>query len=283
MVAGTDLYFFYVALVLYLAAGFLYFFTIAYKRPSLATSATITAAVGLLAHTFSLGFRWWEAGHAPWADIYESLSVFGWAIAVLTLAVVYRNRLTVVGALAFPIAFALMAFGVSQYSSPAIPLPPALRSGWLILHVSLSLVAYGAFTVAFSLAILYILQENNMRNAFRKSRLSTFYKRLPSLEALDQVCYSSVTFGFPFMTFGGLISGAIWAEQAWGRYWAWDAKETWSLITWLVYAGYLHARSTAGWRGKRAAVLAILGFAAVLFTYFGVGFFLPGLHSYLVN
>lgn len=283
MVVGTDLYFFYGALALYLTAGFLFLFGTVYKRPMVSRIATWIAVLGWGIHTVSLGWRWWQANHAPWTDVYESLSVFGWATAAITLVVNYRYGLRVIGALAFPITFALMAFGASQYSSPLIPLPPVLRSTWLLIHVSLSLVAYGAFTVAFSLAILYILQENNMRSAFKKPRFSTFYKRLPSLETLDQVCYSSVTFGFPFMTFGGLITGAIWAEQAWGRYWGWDAKETWSLITWLVYAGYLHARSTAGWRGKRAAVLAIVGFAAVLFTYFGVGFFLPGLHSYLAG
>ncbi len=209
------------------------------------------------------------------SDTYESLSLLGWSIALVVIVTQIRSKISIMGSIAMPVNVLLMGFGVTHYESPDIPMPAILKSGWLFIHVSITILSYGAFAVAFGLAIFYLMQERNVKT--RKK--STFYKRLPSLEAMDELSYRSIAFGFPLLTFG-IISGSIWAEQAWGRYWGWDPKETWSLITWFIYGAYLHARLTAGWRGKRAAILAIIGFGAVLFTYFGVNFLLTGLHSY---
>lgn len=278
---GTDLYFFYPALILYLIAGIVYMIGIGLRRDSINSIATAIVAIGWISHTISIVYRYLEAGHPPWTDVYESLSAFGWAGAIVLLFFMVRMRAALLGAIVLPVLFLIMAFGVSNYSSPEIQPPAILNSIWLIIHVSLTLVAYGGFSVAFGLAVLYLLQERNMKSSLKKKGGGGMYKKLPSLETLDTMCYKAVSFAFPFMTFGGLVAGAIWANESWGTYWAWDPKETMSLVTWLIYGGYLHARLTAGWRGKRAAVLSVVGFAAVIFTYFGVGFLLPGLHSYL--
>jgi cytochrome c-type biogenesis protein CcsB len=145
---------------------------------------------------------------------------------------------------------------------------PALKSNWLLIHVVTAFLGYAAFALAFGTAILYLLQE-------RRPRAS-----LPPLPLLDSLIYRTTVLGFLLLTLG-IATGAVWAETAWGRYWSWDPKETWSLITWFIYAALLHARQLKGWHGHRIAWLAVLGFMAVLFTYFGVSFLLTGLHSYL--
>jgi cytochrome c-type biogenesis protein CcsB len=151
-----------------------------------------------------------------------------------------------------------------------------LQSNWLTSHVITCFLGYAAFTVAFGCGLLYLLK--NMEKG-DKEKPSGFLGKLPSLVMLDALIYQSIALGFVFLTIG-IMTGSIWAHYAWGSYWSWDPKETWSLITWLIYAIMLHARYVRGWRGKRLAVLAIIGFACVLFTYLGVNY-LPGLHSYL--
>jgi cytochrome c-type biogenesis protein CcsB len=154
-------------------------------------------------------------------------------------------------------------------------LNPALDSFWLPVHVGLSFMGNAVFTVAFVAAILYLIQERMLKS----KKFSALHYRLPSLETLDRVNYRCLKFGFPLMTMG-IISGAVWAESAWGTYWSWDPKESWALITWFLYAALLHGRLTVGWRGRRAAIFAIIGFCFLLFTFLGVNLLLPGLHSY---
>ncbi|MGA1865424.1 MAG: c-type cytochrome biogenesis protein CcsB, partial [bacterium] len=152
---------------------------------------------------------------------------------------------------------------------------PALQSNWLLIHVVTCFFGYAAFAIAFGFSIMYLIKHGHEKDGLKTG----FISLLPSSQVLDDLEYKAVAVGFPFLTLG-IITGAAWAHYAWGSYWSWDPKETWSLITWFVYAAFLHARFTAGWRGKRTAILSILGFLFVLMTYFGVSFLLGGLHSY---
>jgi cytochrome c-type biogenesis protein CcsB len=158
----------------------------------------------------------------------------------------------------------------SVYPSAVPLLPPALKSRWLFVHSTLAFISYAMFAVAFGAAIMYLIQQHFLK----RKRLGPLYQKLPSLDVLDEINYRCLTFGFPLLTIA-IITGAIWAETAWGTYWSWDPKETWSLITWFIYAALLHGRLTTGWRGRRAAVLSIIGFFVLLFTVLGVNL-LPG-------
>src|SRR3989339_1140877 len=152
------------------------------------------------------------------------------------------------------------------------PLLPALKSNWLIAHVISCFIGYAAFAIAFGLSIMLLLKQKDEKNE------NPFLKVFPDFKILDELSHQMIMFGFLFLS-AGIITGAVWANSAWGRYWGWDPKETWSLITWFVYATLLHARFMREWRGMRIALFTVFGFAAVLFTYFGVNY-LPGLHSY---
>ena len=183
-----------------------------------------------------------------------------------------KNR--IIGAFVMPFPFLAMAYAsLSPNISDRIqPLLPALKSNWLIAHVVACFIGYAAFAIAFGLSIMYLIKE---KDAQGNSRL---LERFPKTVVLDELNHQMVMFGFLFLSVG-IITGAVWANSAWGRYWGWDPKETWSLITWFIYATLLHARLTRGWHGRRIAFLSVAGFAAVMFTYFGVNL-LPGLHSY---
>jgi len=155
------------------------------------------------------------------------------------------------------------------------PVMPALRSYWLAVHVSAAVISYGSFAVSFAVSIAYLIKDKKQHD--NTSRV----QELPALKVLDEASYKLIFIGVPFLTIM-IVTGAVWAEYAWGSFWSWDPKETWALITWLVYALYLHTRFMKGFKGKRAAWLSVLGFAAVIFTFFGVSYLLPGMHSYLV-
>jgi cytochrome c-type biogenesis protein CcsB len=178
------------------------------------------------------------------------------------------------GAFVAPLAFVFSIFAAFLPGEIA-ELAPALNSYWLPVHVLLLFVGDAVFAVAFGAGIMYLLQEKQVK----QKKMGAIFKRLPSLDVLDDINYRCLTIGFPLLTVG-IITGSIWAEYAWGSYWSWDPKETWSLITWLLYAALLHGRLTVGWRGRKAAILAIVGFCAILFTFLGVNLLLPGLHSY---
>ncbi len=230
--------------------------------------------------TIGIGLRWQESyqmgfGHAPLSNMYESLVFFSWSIVIfyLILELKFKNR--ILGAFAIPFAFVGMAYasfakGINQEISPLIP---ALQSNWLIAHVITCFIGYAAFAVACGLGVMYLLKSSN------QGRKTALIASLPKLKIIDDIIHKTIIFGFLWLS-AGIITGAIWANSAWGTYWSWDPKETWSLITWFVYAATLHARFTRGWTGKRIAWLAILGFLSVIFTYFGVNFLLAGLHSY---
>ena len=213
-------------------------------------------------------------GHAPLSNLYESLVFFSWTAGIIYLFMEFKYKNALVGAFVTPLAFLAMAYAsMSPNISDRIqPLMPALKSNWLIAHVATCFFGYAAFAIAFGMSLMYLIKARNPEKS------DGFMGRLPKLELLDELTHRMVLFGFLFLT-GGIITGSVWANSAWGRYWAWDPKETWSLITWLVYAALLHARLMRGWQGKQIAYLSIVGFVAVLFTYFGVNL-LPGLHSY---
>ncbi len=238
------------------------------------------AALGLFIlvfalHTGSIGLRWIESyqmgmGHAPLSNLYESLVFFAWTIALALIIARWRFRTDVIVLLGMPVVFLTMLYTFLQNPDfkSIKPLIPALQSNWLVAHVITCFLGYAGFTVSFVAAVLLLIARGS-------AELS---KHLPQSHTLDEIVYRSILVGFPLLTIG-IITGAAWADYAWGTYWSWDPKETWSLITWLVYAAFLHARVTRGWQGRRTALLSVVGFGAVIFTYFGVNY-LPGLHSY---
>ena len=259
-------------------ATFLYLAAWVFQKDALNRSATWVAVLGIAGNAAGFALRWAESyqlgiGHAPLSNLYESLVFFSLVIAVLYLIIENSYGFQTIGAFAMPLAFLSMAYAsLSPDVSDRIqPLLPALKSNWLIAHVVTCFIGYAAFAVAFGLSLMYLIkQEAGDRGTLRS--------RLPDKRLLDDLTHQMVMFGFLFLT-TGIITGAVWANSAWGRYWGWDPKDTWSLITWFVYATLLHARLMRGWQGKRIAVLSLAGFAAVIFTYFGVNL-LPGLHSY---
>jgi cytochrome c-type biogenesis protein CcsB len=277
-------------MLLYLAVGLLFLAAGLWISPAFNRWARVLFVAGLAAHTVALLGRWWQSYHlalghtpltglgeklrlvilqAPMSNFYESLVFFAWCLpflAILTFRRYLRDYLGTVVALAACLLLAYASLG--GVDSKIKPLMPALKSNWLLFHVVTCFLGYAAFTLGFGVAITYLVQEKRPRPS------------LPPLPELDRLIYRATVVGFLLLTLG-ILTGAVWAETAWGRYWSWDPKETWSLITWLVYATLLHARLVKGWQGRRIAWLAVLGFGAVLFTYFGVSFLLPGLHSYL--
>jgi cytochrome c-type biogenesis protein CcsB len=260
-------------------AAFLYLVSWVFRTPAAGKAATWVTAVATLGNTAGIIFRWVESyqmgiGHAPLSNLYESLVFFAWSIGVMYLYVEWKYENRIIGAFAIPLAFLAMAYAsLSPNISDRIqPLLPALKSNWLIAHVITCFIGYAAFAVAFGVSIMYIFRQRDPQGQGR--RLSLF----PQPRILDELNHRMVMFGFLFLSIG-IITGAVWANSAWGRYWGWDPKETWSLITWFIYATLLHARLMRGWSGKRIAFLSVVGFLAVMFTYFGVNL-LPGLHSY---
>ncbi|MBC8317346.1 MAG: c-type cytochrome biogenesis protein CcsB [Desulfobulbaceae bacterium] len=265
----------------YLLASAVYIATFIFKTKKSGIIGTFIILLTFVIQTVGIGLRWYESyemgyGHAPMSNMYESLVFFSWSIIIfyILLEMKFKNRL--LGAFAVPFAFVSMAYasfgkGINQEINPLIP---ALQSNWLIAHVVTCFIGYAAFAVACGLGIMYLMKATS-DNKSTESLMST----LPDLKVIDDITHKTIIFGFLWLT-GGIITGAVWANSAWGTYWSWDPKETWSLITWFIYAATLHARFTRGWQGKRIAWLAIIGFFAVMFTYFGVNFLLSGLHSY---
>ncbi len=265
----------------YLFASFIYVAAFLFKSNKAGLGGTIFTAVTFIAQTVALGLRWYESyqigiGHAPLTNMYESLVFFSWTIAGFYLYLEFKFKNRTIGAFAIPFAFAAMVFAESGWlkiSQEINPLIPALQSNWLIAHVATCFVGYAAFAVACGIGVMYLLKD------FSSNKDKGIMTTLPPLRVLDDINHKTMVFGFLWLT-AGIITGAIWANSAWGTYWSWDPKETWSLITWFFYAAILHARFTRGWQGAVIAWLAIGGFLCVIFTYYGVNFLLSGLHSY---
>lgn len=265
----------------YLGSAILYWLGLGVKKDMVARLATWAAAAGLSANTIAIVLRWIIAQRPPLTNGYEFILVFCWGIAAIYLLVRHLYKLDSLGSFVMPVpllllGFIMMTMGPTERVASAIQ--PALKSQWLTIHVLTAILAYGAFAVSFGLGIMYLLKDRPGLTD-NKDKKKTWLDNFPSPSILDELGYKVIGFAFPMLTLC-IITGAIWANYAWGTYWAWDPKETWSLITWIVYAAYLHARMMYGWKGRRIAWIAILGFAVVLFTFFGVNYLLPGLHSY---
>ncbi len=236
------------------------------RTAALGRYATILGWLGFAFLTGWLVFRTIATGHGPFANMYEFSVSFAWGILGAYYWFEHRYHQRILGLFALPVALALMLYATT-IPSDVEPLVPALQNNLLLsVHVAVAIVAYGSFTIAAASALLYLIQPEGGRWG------------LPKPEVLDEIGYKAIVVGFPFLT-AVIVLGAIWADVAWGRYWSWDPKETASLVTWLIYGAYLHARVVRNWRGRKSAYLLLLGFGATLFTYFGNLWF-GGLHSY---
>ena len=296
---------FNVALFAYIAGMIGYFYYLAFRRQLAWRSASLAAFLGLSAHALSVVARGFAAGRVPWGNMYEYSSLLALLVVAGYLFVVegvFKVRL--LGG--FVLAFSVLTMAIAVmflYVGPG-PLVPALNSYWIKIHVVAAITGSSLFALGCIVTILYLAKDRRERRsaavvapimggsvdlddapphfeAGADEPVGGVTRRgiLPPAAVLDRVAYRTIAFAFPIWTFA-VIAGAIWAEQAWGRYWGWDPKETWSFITWVIFAGYLHARATSGWRGRRAAVIALVGFASLLVTYYAVNLWIVGLHSY---
>jgi cytochrome c-type biogenesis protein CcsB len=240
--------------------------------------------LGLLLHAVSIGIRGAAVDAVPWSNMYEFASVAG-AIGVVAFLGVLWKAPTIRhlgGFILLPVVLLMFLAGTVLYSR-AQPLVPALQSYWLAIHVTLVSIGEGALMTSAVLTVFYLIKQRHdrlsLRENYRPGAIGNLAARLPSAQTLDKSAYRIVAFAFPLYTVA-IICGAIWAEAAWGRYWGWDPKETWAFIVWVVYACYLHARATAGWKGRAAAWINLLGFGAITFNFLVVNIVVSGLHSY---
>lgn len=266
-----------------------------------------------------LGSRWLNFGYFPLSNLYESLMFLAWGITFISILVEDQSKIKIIGSITSPISLFISGFASlslpESMQSPS-PLVPALKSNWLMMHVTVMMLSYASLIVGSLLGIFFLvlvygkndqfnLRGNSYGNIFSKKASGNvaFYKteavfpsksliaefsqtapqsnftRLSLLESIDNLSYRAISFGFPLLTIG-IIAGAVWANEAWGSYWSWDPKETWALITWLVFASYLHSRITKSWQGKKPAIIASIGFIVVWICYLGVNFLGKGLHTY---
>jgi len=314
--ASTSDTLFWVALVVYAMSLTAFIVAMAYRKGGASTMATVLAGIGAVAHASSIATRGLAAGRVPWGNMYEYSSMIALLVVLGYLLIVdARFKLRELGGFTMAIALVTLGFGRKLYA-PAGPLVPALNSWWLKVHVVAAITASATFSIGFIFTLLYLLKDRAERRAAtsvfggstvgaayagpttgekegfpvdyassdpvhgtREGEVQGFWARLPSSEKLDTLAFRTHAIAFPIWTFA-VIAGAIWASKAWGRYWGWDPKETWAFITWTIYAGYLHARATAGWRGRKAAWVAAAGFVSLWITYYVVNLWIVGLHSY---
>ncbi len=274
---------FLITLIAYFFVMALYFVYVLSKKQAVSGIATRLQLAVLVVHTAAIVLRGVLMGRLPMANQYEFSTAFAWALCLVSLIFIRRFRFPVLGAFASPVTLLLALYaGLQKLNEMKVieangvdsirNLMPALRSSWLGIHVSTVIVAYGAFGVSFVLSLLFLVRDRMKENGFWDAHI-------PKKETLDGISYRCVSLGMMFLTVTINIGG-IWAENAWGSYWSWDPKETWALVTWVIYLVYLHLRIRRGWNGKTAAIFGAVGFVCVLFTYIGVNTLLPGLHSY---
>ena len=299
------------ALIGAMLAGFAY---LAFRQRALSTLSRAVAIAGASACLVAIVARGMAAGRTPWGNMYEYSLVMAFLVVVGHLVLVeWRANVRTVAGFAYALAVLTLAMATLFFDVGPAPLVPALNSYWRQIHVTSMITASSLFGLGCVLTILYLVKDRVERRELARMRAedpppimggstevgdappayaggadepaaadpSTLPRRggLPAAATLDRLAYRLIAFGFPVWTFG-VICGAMWAQDAWGRYWGWDPKETWSFITWVIFAGYLHARATSGWRGTRAAVIALVGFVSLLVTYYAVNLWIAGLHSY---
>jgi cytochrome c-type biogenesis protein CcsB len=300
-----------VTIWLYLGAMVLSFAYLAARRDLLWVTARVVAIAGATANLLSIAARGMAADRVPWGNMFEYSTVLAFLVVVGTLVFVegVAKIKTLTG---FTLMFSVLTLAIAAMFFPVEPSPlqPALNSYWIKIHVVAAITGSSLFAIGGIATILFLIKDRSERRSLTVHRDRApapimggavevdaphdllpdpegaggaaeprHGGILPSAAALDRVAYRVIAFAFPIWTFA-VIAGAIWAQQAWGRYWGWDPKETWSFVTWTIFAGYLHARSTAGWKGRRAAVIAVVGFISLLITYYAVNLWIVGLHSY---
>jgi cytochrome c-type biogenesis protein CcsB len=271
----------------YMVSMVVFFVYLATRNSGVGLAGSMLAYAGLGVQTVAIALRWKESydigyGHAPLSNLYESVVFFSWTIILIYLFIDLKYRHRVIGAFVVPFALLAMAWAQLGLNSNIEPLVPALQSNWLLYHVITCFLGYAAFAVACGVSCMYLLKARHETSSSLDVTAGGPMGLFPSTRVLDDLNYRAIMVGFPLLTIG-IITGAAWANYAWGTYWSWDPKETWSLIVWFIYAAFLHARFTKGWVGKRAAWLSIVGFCATIFCYLGVNLFLSGLHSYGAN
>ncbi|SES64201.1 cytochrome c-type biogenesis protein CcsB [Natronincola peptidivorans] len=262
---------FVATLVFYSLSMVCYFIFFMLRNEKFSSYGSLLVKVGILFHTIALSSRTVMASRLPLANQYEFATSFAWGIAISFVGFEWKYRFKALGTFVTPIIL-LVGFYAALQTRDIRPLMPALQSNWITIHVSTAIFSYGAFAIACGISIMFLIRDRFQEDGFIK-------EYIPNFEILDMISYRAIALGFIMLTVV-IISGAIWAEKAWGRYWQWDPKETWSFITWIIYAIYLHVRLSKGWKNKKAAWFAILGFIAILFTYIGVNTLLVGYHSY---
>lgn len=275
---------FNITTILYMVSMLLFFAFLATRNKGVGLGGSGAAFAGLFVQTVAIALRWKESydlghGHAPLSNLYESVVFFSWTIVLIYLLIELKYKYRVIGAFVVPFALLGMAWAQLGLNSGIEPLVPALQSNWLLYHVITCFLGYAAFAVACGISIMYLIKERHESASGGDSAAGGLLATFPSVRILDDLNYKAIMIGFPLLTLG-IVTGAAWANYAWGTYWSWDPKETWSLIVWFIYAAFLHARITRGWVGRRAAILSIIGFAATIFCYLGVNLLLSGLHSY---
>ncbi len=270
-----DLIFFKISVVLYLGASMSYLVFLVVSTATRATPALVLSMLGFAAHSLSILHRAIFSGFFPFATPFDGLSFFSWTVVGLFLLVRYRVSSPVLGAFATPLASVILLYGSRFSYQTQAPLLPVMVSLWLPVHVVLAVAGHGVFALMAVGGLMYLWQER----LIKRKRINRLHRLLPSLETLDTMNRHGLAFGFFLLTLG-IITGAMWAGSAWGSYWSWDPKETASLVTWFAYAAMVHQRLVLGWRGRRAAWLAIFGFGLVMCTFLGVSTLLEGHHSF---
>jgi cytochrome c-type biogenesis protein CcsB len=265
-----DIQLFTVSLWLYLGAFVLFTAFFALRQITLGRLGAILLFTGGGFQTAGIGIRWDLAGHIPLSNMFEYASAMSWMAVVSFGVLLWRYRKLVIGVFVAPLVFAIVVAASLLPKDISQQLVPALQSYWLTIHVTLAALGEGAFAVAFAVSIMYLVTQRTGGGGQR---------RLPSPEVLDEINYRAIAIGYPLFTIGALFAGAIWAHNAWGAFWSWDPKEVGSLIIWLFYTGYLHARLQRDWRGPRAAWMSILGFSMTVLSFLG-NIYLSGNHSY---
>jgi len=284
------------AFILILTTLFIYWFNIIITKVKILKkiSKVLTFIINILLG-LSLLLRWSTNHYFPLSNLYESLIFLTWGLTFIQLILEQQSKSKLIGAINLPIA--LFTIGFASLSLPdelkeASPLVPALRSNWLMMHVSIMMVSYASLIIGSLLSILFLIISKGQNIDFQGSsynkqinnRMVLRYSiikenRINLLESIDNLSYRTISLGFPLLTIG-IIAGAVWANEAWGSYWSWDPKETWALITWLIFAIYLHSRLNKSWYGQKPAIIASIGFIIVWICYLGVNFLGKGLHSY---
>nr|UAD87159.1 heme attachment to plastid cytochrome c [Gracilaria pacifica] len=275
-----------ISFALFLVNLMIYWINIALKRSiTLYKLGTIiTVSINLLLST-SLISRWISNGYFPLSNLYESLIFLTWGLTFLQLILEKQNKSPLIGSITTPIGLFTIAFAslsLPENMKEASPLVPALRSNWLMMHVSIMMISYATLILGSLLSILFLVLYNIRNRKKNNTQLNTTTQqlsRITLLQSIDNLSYRTIGLGFPLLTIG-IIAGAVWANEAWGSYWSWDPKETWALITWLIFAAYLHSRLNKAWVGEKPAILASIGFVVVWICYLGVNFLGQGLHSY---